>query len=82
MNKDQTTPEDEMLFKILQEIKRNQNNLDDFKEAIDDFITDKKMIHKNNEKSYCTKSLFSSPTLLITSLTKTKRILNIGILKL
>ena len=39
MNKEQPTPEDEMMNKILFEIKRYENNQIEFAKAIDDFIT-------------------------------------------
>lgn len=38
MNNQQPTPEDEMLNKIMIEIKRYENNQIEFKDAIDDFI--------------------------------------------
>jgi len=38
MNNEQPTPEDEILNKILQEIKRYENNQIEFAKAIDDFI--------------------------------------------
>lgn len=38
MNNEQPTPEDEMLNKIMIEIKRYENNQIEFIKAIDDFI--------------------------------------------